>query len=65
MRVVAEGVETVEQAEFLRSIWCEYAQGYLFCKPLGAIACATWMRERSGNAATSKPPRGPLVKRVA
>jgi EAL domain-containing protein (putative c-di-GMP-specific phosphodiesterase class I) len=65
MRVVAEGVETTEQAEFLRSIWCEYAQGYLFCKPLGATACAAWMRERMENPALSKPPRGPLIKRVA
>jgi diguanylate cyclase (GGDEF)-like protein/PAS domain S-box-containing protein len=65
MRVVAEGVESAEQAEFLQSIWCEYAQGYLFCKPLGAIACAAWMRERMENPAMSKPPRGPLIKRVA
>jgi diguanylate cyclase (GGDEF)-like protein/PAS domain S-box-containing protein len=65
MRVVAEGVETVAQMEFLRSIWCEYAQGYLFCKPLGAIACAAWIRERIANPALSKPPRGRLIKRVA
>jgi diguanylate cyclase (GGDEF)-like protein/PAS domain S-box-containing protein len=31
--VVAEGVETAEQFEFLRSIRCEYAQGYLLGKP--------------------------------
>ncbi|MEM7221119.1 MAG: EAL domain-containing protein [Pseudomonadota bacterium] len=34
MRVVAEGVETPEQLNFLRSQNCEYAQGYLFGKPM-------------------------------
>ncbi len=31
---VAEGVEKAEQIEFLRSISCEYVQGYVFAKPM-------------------------------
>jgi diguanylate cyclase (GGDEF)-like protein/PAS domain S-box-containing protein len=36
MDVVAEGVETAEQADRLRDLWCEYAQGYYFGEPLPA-----------------------------
>jgi diguanylate cyclase (GGDEF)-like protein len=32
--VVTEGVETQEQADFLRSIGCNFAQGYLFSEPV-------------------------------
>lgn len=33
-QVVAEGVETVEQAAFLEANGCQVAQGFLYCKPL-------------------------------
>ncbi|MEX3931848.1 putative bifunctional diguanylate cyclase/phosphodiesterase [Paraburkholderia phymatum] len=36
MNVTAEGVETYEQAAFLRSIGCERQQGYLFGRPAAA-----------------------------
>jgi diguanylate cyclase (GGDEF)-like protein len=36
MEVVAEGVETREQLELLRSLNCEYGQGYLFSRPVDA-----------------------------
>jgi diguanylate cyclase (GGDEF)-like protein/PAS domain S-box-containing protein len=34
MNVVAEGVETTGQLEQLRSLGCDFGQGYLFSKPL-------------------------------
>lgn len=36
LRVIAEGVESVQQEELLRSFGCGYAQGYLYSKPVPA-----------------------------
>ena len=36
LKVVAEGVETTRQLEVLRSLECDYAQGFLFSRPVPA-----------------------------
>ncbi|HHY71939.1 MAG TPA: EAL domain-containing protein [Bacillus bacterium] len=36
MRVVAEGIEEIDQLRYLRQRHCEFGQGYLFSKPLPA-----------------------------
>jgi EAL domain-containing protein (putative c-di-GMP-specific phosphodiesterase class I) len=38
MGLIAEGVETVAHADYLRSLDCPHAQGYLFSEPLVASA---------------------------
>ena len=53
MKVVAEGVETVEQRDYLRSHGCDEIQGYWLCKPVPAEdVCAFMARHlRTGFAA--------------
>jgi len=41
--VVAEGVETPQQLEFLREHGCDIAQGYFFTQPLTAEQFETWV----------------------
>jgi diguanylate cyclase (GGDEF)-like protein/PAS domain S-box-containing protein len=47
LRVIAEGVETDQQADFLRDTWCQDAQGYLYCRPLPADALEAWLRREA------------------
>lgn len=44
MQVVAEGVETVGQARFLKARGCELAQGYLFARPMPAADVSAFLR---------------------
>jgi diguanylate cyclase (GGDEF)-like protein/PAS domain S-box-containing protein len=44
LRVVAEGVETLEELKFLRSHQCDEAQGYYFSRPLPAQQFATLLK---------------------
>lgn len=34
MPIIAEGVETIEQADYMKSIGCDYIQGYLYSRPV-------------------------------
>lgn len=42
--VTVEGVETREQAEFLRNAGCRYAQGYYFARPMPAAGYEALLR---------------------
>ena len=45
IHVVAEGIETTEQAEFLKSEGIIYGQGFLFARPMAACAIETQLTE--------------------
>ncbi len=44
LKVIAEGVETVEQRDFLRAHGCDEIQGYYFSRPLPAAQLAETLR---------------------
>ena len=48
MRVVAEGVETLEQLEYLRKSGCDVVQGYLFSRPLPMEQMVEWVKRHEG-----------------
>lgn len=45
LRVIAEGVETQAQREFLRRLGCHDIQGYLFSRPINAADAEAFLRE--------------------
>jgi predicted signal transduction protein with EAL and GGDEF domain len=58
LRVVAEGVETLEELEFLRTHQCDEAQGYYFSRPVPPQQFAELLR-----TGISKP--GSVPRRAA
>jgi diguanylate cyclase (GGDEF)-like protein/PAS domain S-box-containing protein len=47
LNIVAEGIETIEQAEYCKKLKVEYAQGYLFSKPIPARDIETLFENNS------------------
>jgi predicted signal transduction protein with EAL and GGDEF domain len=63
MKVVAEGVETFKQMTLLKSLGCEFAQGYLFSKPLDLATVARTLVASETNSYNL--PRSSVVQLVA
>ena len=54
MDVIAEGVETAEQRATLRSLHCEYGQGFFFSKPIDHIAATALLSTEMRSATSSE-----------
>ena len=46
IEIVAEGIETEQQADYLRSLHCPLGQGYLFSRPIDPEAALAMVRRR-------------------
>ncbi len=53
LRVIAEGVENAEQADFLRQEGCHEAQGYYYSKPVSAAAATEILAGNTEQCRTS------------
>lgn len=60
LKVVAEGVETQQQADFLFSCGCDLLQGYFFAQPM---RIDEWIASRRADNALGAPHRGNKQKR--
>ena len=47
IHIVAEGIETEKQLDFLRRVRCEMVQGYVFSKPLAPEEFDEWRRKHT------------------
>ena len=45
IQVVAEGIETEEQLDFLRTTTCDMVQGYYYARPLPAAEYTAWLEQ--------------------
>jgi EAL domain-containing protein (putative c-di-GMP-specific phosphodiesterase class I) len=58
LRVIAEGVETAEAWDILKSLGCDMAQGYFISRPLPAGEFHAWIRKaQNGGFGTSSTAR--------
>ncbi|MNQ98357.1 Oxygen sensor protein DosP [compost metagenome] len=53
LELVAEGVETIEQSEFLNGLGCSIMQGYYYGKPMNEDQIREWLSRRSESSSST------------
>lgn len=46
IEVIAEGIESYQQADILEGLGCHHGQGFLFARPMPADKCLGWLAKR-------------------
>ncbi|MFC5499966.1 putative bifunctional diguanylate cyclase/phosphodiesterase [Caenimonas terrae] len=64
LKVVAEGVETEEQAQALRDLECDQAQGFLYSKPVSADDLARMLPPLARAPAADRPSELEVVRNL-
>lgn len=64
LELVAEGIETQAQKQFLQELGCDYGQGYLFSKPLTSAALVLLLQSKL-KVSDEHPPIDLIPKKVA
>lgn len=64
-RIVAEGVESAEEAAVLRKLGVDYAQGWHYSKPMPPVAAQQYLLSGGGGYAPSAPMRASRPRRAA
>lgn len=62
--ITVEGVETIEHVEFLKTIYCDQAQGFYYSRPISADQVAGFVLKTFSEAVPEKPIKPSLVSNI-
>lgn len=62
--ITVEGVETIEHVEFLKTIYCDQAQGFYYSRPISADQVAGFVLKTFSETVPEKPTKPALVRSI-
>ena len=61
IEITVEGVETIEHVEFLKTIYCDQAQGFYYSRPISADQVAGFVLKTFSETVSKKPSKPALI----